>query len=184
MSEQATLDPAPEQSPRPRGWLRGWRTPRRLRVAGLVTGALLAVAAGLVLWSPLFSGGGQDVAETSVPVAWARPVVSADGLADRSGVRITQVAVTGGGGLVDLRFQVVDPDKAAALHDAATPPAVVDEQSGLVVHELFMGHAHSDPFKAGVTYYYVFNDPVNWVHRGGQVTVLLGNAQVEHVVVR
>jgi len=155
-----------------------------VRVAGLVTGALLAVAAGLVLWSPLFSGGDRDAAENPVPVAWTRPAVSADDLAERSGVRITQVAVTGGGGLVDLRYQVVDPEKAAALHDATTPPAIVDEQSGLVVNDLLMGHSHSDPFKAGVTYYYVFNDPVNWVHRGSQVTVLLGNAQVEHVLVR
>lgn len=183
MSEQATLenpDPVPaERAPRRRR-----RTRRRLRAAGLVTGALVAVGVGLLLWSSLFAGGGRDTAQNAVPVAWARPVVSADGLAERTGVRITQVAVTGGGGLVDLRYQVVDPEKAAALHDPATPPAVVDEQSGLVVHELFMGHAHSDPFKAGVTYYYVFNDPVNWVHRGSQVTVLLGNAQVEHVVVR
>jgi hypothetical protein len=83
-----------------------------------------------------------------------------------------------------LRYQVIDPEAAAALHDAATPPAIVDEESGLVVHELFMDHAHKAPFKAGVTYYYVFNDPVNWVHRGSKVTVLLGNAQVEQVVVR
>ena len=70
------------------------------------------------------------------------------------------------------------------MHDPGTPPAIVDEQSGLVVHDLFMGHSHSGPFKAGVTYYFVFTDPVNWVHRGGKVTVLLGNAQVEHVVVQ
>jgi hypothetical protein len=60
----------------------------------------------------------------------------------------------------------------------------VEEQSGLVVHDLFMGHAHSGSFKAGVSYYYVFVDPVNWVHRGSKVTVLLGDAQLEHVVVR
>jgi hypothetical protein len=99
-------------------------------------------------------------------------------------VKITQVAVTGDGGLVDLRFKVLDPDRANSLHDATTPPAVVDEESGLVVQELLMNHSHSGPYKAGVTYYLVFNNSLNWVHRGSRVTVLLGNAQVEHVLVQ
>jgi hypothetical protein len=103
---------------------------------------------------------------------------------DAAGVKITQVAVTGAGGLVDLRFEVVDPELAAAIHDASTPPAVVDERTGLVVHDLFMGHAHTGAFKAGVTYYFVFINGRNWIHRGSKVTVLLGNAAVEHVVVQ
>jgi hypothetical protein len=181
MSGQATLEPAPAAPPPRRHW-----TARRLRLVGLVTGALLAMAvAGLVLWLPHFSGSSNGKAyESNVPVAWERPAVSKTDLAQRSGVKITQVAVSGGGGLVDLRYQVVDPDKAIALHDASTPPAIVDEQSGLVVHDLFMDHSHTGPYKQGVTYYYIFNNPGNWVHHGSRVTVLLGNAQVEHVVVK
>jgi len=155
-------------------------TVRRVRLAGLVVGVAIAGLAGwLVL--PL-SGGAQPASK--VPVDWARPVVDDAGLAARSGVKLVHVAVTGGGGLVDLRYQVVDPAAAAALHDAATPPAIVDEASGLVVHDLFMGHAHHGTFKAGVSYYYVLVDSVNWIHRGSTVTVLLGDAQLEHVVVR
>ncbi len=98
-------------------------------------------------------------------------------------MKITQVAVTGDGGLVDLRYKVVDPERANTLHDPTTPPAVVDEESGLVVHELFMDHSHTGPYKTGVTYYLVFNNPGNWVHHGSRVSVMLGNAQVEHVLV-
>ena len=101
-------------------------------------------------------------------IAWGRTPVDADGLAQRSGVRITRVAVTGGGGLLDLRFQVLDPNRANSLHDAATPPAVIDEDTGLVVRDLLMSHAHTG----------------NWIRRGAKVTVLLGQAQVAHVVVR
>lgn len=104
-------------------------------------------------------------------------------MAERSGVRIQHVAMSGGGGLLDLRFQVVDPDKAVAVHDLATPAAVVDESTGLVVKELLMGHSHTAPFKTGVTYYLIFENPGNLVQRGSDVSVLLGNAQVEHVVV-
>jgi hypothetical protein len=156
---------------------------RRRRITRL-TGGLAGVAAVLLaLWAWHVSTGDTEAEASRVPASWARPVVDADGLVQASGVQITRVAVTGGGGLVDLRFKVVDPDRANSLHDARTPPAVVDEQTGLVVHDLLMNHAHSGPYKAGITYYLVFNNPGNWVHRGGKVTVLLGNAQVEHVKV-
>src|SRR5215475_494938 len=149
-------------------------------LGGLVGVVAVLVAAGVVLGATHVVGGKTRDAN-NVPVSWQRPIVSADDLVQRSGVKITQVAVTGDGGLVDLRFEVVDPDRASAVHDPATPPAVVDESSGLVVHELFMNHSHSGPFKAGVTYYLVFNNPGNWIHHGSTVSVMLGNAQVEHV---
>ena len=157
---------------------------RRTRLVGGLTGVVaVVVVAGLALWLPHVLGGGPKRTAANVPVSWQRPVVNADGLVQQSGVKITQVAVTGDGGLVDLRFKVVDPDRANAVHDPATPPAVVDEESGLVVHELLMNHSHTGPYKAGVTYYLVFNNPGNWVHHGSRVSVMLGNAQVEHLVV-
>ena len=174
MSGQATLDPPPPRA--------GIRTARGVRLLGVVTGAVaVALVTTFVLW---MTRSGHAARQVNVPASWARPVVSAAGLADRSGVKITQVAVTGGGGLVDLRFQVIDPDKANALHDAATPPAVVDEHTGLVVHDLLMSHSHTGAFKPGVTYYYVFNNPGEFVQRGARVVVLLGSAQVEHVKVQ
>jgi hypothetical protein len=157
---------------------------RRTRLVGGLAGVLVTVVvAVLALWvSHAFDGGAKRTAD-KVPVSWQRPVVTADGLVQQSGVKITQVAVTGDGGLVDLRFKVVEPERANAVHDPTTPPAVVDEESGLVVHELFMDHAHNGPYKTGVTYYLVFVNPGNWVHHGSRVSVMLGDAQVEHVPV-
>jgi hypothetical protein len=172
--------PGPAAEPPARS-LRQARTARN----GFLAGALLTVVvAALLLWLPHRSGGGAAATGGAVPASWSRVAVTADGLAERSGVKITQVAVTGGGGLVDLRYQVVDPDKAAALHDRRTPPALVDERTGLVVNQLFMDHSHHGAQQAGVKYYLVFNNPGNWVHRGSRVTVLLGDAEVQHVVVR
>jgi hypothetical protein len=154
--------------------------PRRpvVILAGALAGLALA-AVGLRVWHTTTPP--TVPAANPVPAAWARPAVAADDLGQTSGITITRVAVTGGGGLVDLRFRVVDPERAHALHDPATPPAVVDEDTGLVVHDLLMNHAHTGDFRAGVTYYLVFTNPGNWVRRGAQVTVLLGDAQVEHV---
>jgi hypothetical protein len=156
-------------------------------VLGLVAGIVVTVLAVVaVLGARGLAGRGHPAAaaRAAVPAAWVRPTVSKAGLVDRSGVKITQVAVTGDGGLIDLRYQVIDPDKAATLHNTQKPPAVVDEQTGVVVHDLFMGHSHSDPFAFGETYYLVFDNPGNLVRRGAYVTVLLGDAEVDHVLVR
>ena len=184
MSRTDTIDPAPAAVPTPPPR----RTSRSVVYLGLASGVVLVlVVAAFVSWVARDRAGtstaGTDAA-ANVPASWARPVVDADGLAERSGVTITRVAISGAGGLVDLRFRVVDPGKADALHDASKPPALVDEASGLVVRNLLMDHAHSGQFKAGVTYYLVFENPGNWLHSGSKVTVLLGDAQVEHVVVR
>jgi hypothetical protein len=180
VSEQATLEAeAPPPVPPRSSWVR-----RRMRLLGIFTGAILVIAGTFIALLVTRGPGSDAKQESKVPVAWARPLVSASGLVERSGVKITQVAVTGDGGLVDLRFTVVDANKAATLHDPAHPPAVVDQRTGLVVKDLLMSHAHTSPFKAGVTYYLVFNNPGNWVHRGDKVAVLLGNARVENVTVR
>jgi predicted RecA/RadA family phage recombinase len=148
---------------------------------GVLVGVLVCVALALPRGT---AHHGSDDAAVNVPKSWARPVVTRAELAQRVGVEITQVAISGDGGLVDLRYRVTDPDAASSVHDPATPPAIVDEGSGLVVHDLLMNHAHSGKFKAGVTYYLVFDNPGNWLRRGASVSVLLGAAQVEHVVLQ
>jgi hypothetical protein len=159
-----------------------FRPPGRVRIAGFLAGVLIAAGIGaLVLWLPQRSSGEPSV---KPPPEWQRPSVSASGLAERSGVRLVRVAVTGGGGLLDLRYQVVDPNKAVAVHEDQTPPAIIDERTGLVIDRLLMGHAHHGELKPAVSYYLVFENTGNWVRRGSKVTVLLGDAQVEHVVVK
>lgn len=153
---------------------------RRIKLLGAVTGAGLVLAAF----------GGYKLTHlpgTATPAAAANrvpPVVTKAGLAQRSGVRVTHVSLTGDGGLVDLRYQVLDADKAAAIHDPANPPEVVDEETGVVVDRPFMGHAHGGKFKLGHTYYLIFENPGNLVRRGSRVTVVLGDARIPHVPVK
>ena len=164
----------------PARWSR-FRLPVSVRIAGFLAGVLIAAGIWtLALWLQHSSAGPS----AAPPPAWQRPAVSASGLAGRSGVRLIRVAVTAGGGLLDLRYQVVDPNKATAVHEARTPPAIIDEHTGLVLNRLLMGHAHHGQLKPAVSYYLIFENTGNWVHRGSEVTVLLGDAQVEHVVVK
>jgi len=141
------------------------------------------VAGYTLLLSRDGSAGPTPTRETPVETA-ETPVVSPTGLQARSGVRITQLAITGAGGLIDLRFQVVDPDLAANVHGTATPPMLFDERSGVVVDQLFMGHQHHGRMRAGQSYYLLFDNPGNLVHRGTRVTVQLGNSRVAHIRVQ
>ena len=154
---------------------------RRAMLFGAVAGAVLVLAAAggayeLMHW--LSSSGG---ATASRPVLPSEPIVTTAAFQAKTGVRLTQVAVTGGGGLVDLRFQVLDSSKAAAIH--GIPSMLVDERTGVVVNELLMGHQHKGRMRAGQGYYLIFINPGNLVARGSRVTVQLGPAQVAHIPV-
>ena len=151
----------------------------RIRAAGLLAGITLALVPWLLL--VLHSNGSPAAGTTPRPLPAA---VSAAGLAERSGVRVVRVAATGGGGLLDLRYEVVDPDTAAAVHGTNTPPALVDERSGLVIGQLLMGHMHHGKVNAGQSYYLVFMNPGDAVRRGDRVSVVLGDARLMHVTVR
>jgi hypothetical protein len=154
-----------QAAPRHRLWI---------RIAGVLSGAVLALAPLMLL---------RDRDADTQRAAAPRPLpaaVSAAGLAQRSGVRVVRVASTGAGGLLDLRYQVVDPNTAAAIHDPDTPPALVDERTGLVLGRLLMGHMHHGRAKAGVTYYLIFLNPGDAVRRGDRVSVVLGGARLEH----
>ena len=165
----------------------------RVRLVGYIAGVLLTIGiVALGFWIATTVRGNPATIATSapaeptavVPLALQRPVVTEDGLVEAIGVKIVYVAVTGGGGLIDLRFQVVDPEKANRVHDADYPPTIVDESTGLVVNQLLMGHAHNGPYTAGQTYYLIFENPGNIVQSGGRVSVLLGNAEVDHIVLK
>ena len=152
---------------------------RRVRLLGAAVGAAAIVAAGGSYQLAQWLAADHVSSEIALPGA---PVVSQAAFQAKTGVRITQLAVTGNGGLLDLRFQVVDSGKAAAVHSA--PPMLVDERTGVVVRDLFMGHKHKGLLKAGQSYYLIFTNPGNLVERGSRATVQLGPVQVAHVDVR
>ena len=123
-------------------------SPRMARLAGYIIGVVLVMAlSALGFWITTVLRGNPAIAATSppaieptvvVPLALQRPVVTEDGLVEKIGVKIVYVAVTGDGGLIDFRFQVIDPEKANAIHDENNPPTLVDEATGLVVNSLLI----------------------------------------------
>jgi hypothetical protein len=151
----------------------GARTPDRSTSLLVVFVALLVVAAG-TLW--VTAGHGTVADKDRGPSQLA---VSAFG--EQTGILVTRVAVTGGGGLIDFRYQVIDQEKAALIHESA--PRLIDEQTGAVIDTLFMGHAHGGTLRAGSTYPVLFVNEAGLIEPGRLVSVAVGGARLEHVQV-
>ena len=147
----------------------------RPRLLGVVAGA--AVAIGAVA---LFSGH-EATRQGPQPLPKG---VNAAGLLDATGARVIRVTKAADGGLIDVRYQIVDADKAAALHNIKRPPALVDEHSGTVISRLLMGHSHVGAFHNGEVYFFEFEDPAGLVQAGDPVSVVLGPVRLQHVRVQ
>ena len=103
---------------------------------------------------------------------------------EKTGVRITRVVLTAGGGMIDLRYLVIDPEKALMIHDSENPPAIMDEATGKIFDTPWMNHSHSGEYQAGVTYYTILMNSGGVLAKGSQVTVILGGVRLEHIVVQ
>ena len=106
----------------------------------------------------------------------------ADAIADRLGIRITKVVVTADGGLVDLRYQVIDPDKAVFLFDNLDVVPMMIAPNGEVIRLESLPHRHD--VYAGLAYFILYRNAKNSVQPGSQVTVVVGDdLYLEHVAV-
>lgn len=167
MSTETLAPEAPEPAPAPAG-----RRGRRRLVALAAVLSLVAVGGG-------FQGWRQHLASD---VRNGTTLVTTDGMAARYGVDIDLLAVTAAGGLVELRYQVVDPDKAAPLvHDPDLSPALVAEDSGKTLVMSTPPHHHGTELQLGGTYFFLMANAESALHKGDDVTVVIGDARLEHL---
>lgn len=103
---------------------------------------------------------------------------------DETGVRVIRVALTAGGGMLDLRYQIVDPDKAVIVHDEENPPTIVDEVTGQAISRPWMDHSHDRELHHAVSYYELIMNVGGMIKRGSKVTIIIGDSRLEHVVVQ
>lgn len=142
----------------------------------VATGLIAIVIIGLGFWwiTPRFT---QKMPSTdSTPVAGLA-------LEERWGIRVKQVGVTAEGGLVDLRYTVIDPDKAARMfEDLATVPLITTADGTRI--QLTSKVKHHQQFETGRTYYILYKNPRDAVRAGSIVSVLVGDARVDGIVAR
>jgi hypothetical protein len=161
---EVTTDP-PVPSTRPIG---------RARAAVALVLVLLVGGLSLWVWWP---GRPDDIRSGT-------ELVDAGGLADRYGITITLVGVSADGGVVDFRYQVVDPDKAEpVIHDLDTYPKLVVEDSGATLALRALPHSHNRQLDLGERYFFLLPNAADAVHEGDLVTIVIGDVRIEHVPV-
>ena len=99
------------------------------------------------------------------------------------GLRIELVAVTFGGGVIDFRYRIVDPKKAAPLlHEEANMPILTTLDQGLKLYPSRMMMRHHQSIKKNYVPYRFFPNARGAVKPGTAVTVSFGNIRVGPII--
>jgi len=150
------------------------RSPRRLR-AGLPA-VVLAVVLGLLA---LAAGWGA----VRLTTGSADPVVPTSAAVESTwGVRMTSVNIGADGGLVDLRFVVLDSSKATALMAAQreqAPRLAVEDEGLKTFYPSMTVHRQ---MTVGRTYVMLFRNTGGSIRSGHELLILVGDLRIDHVV--
>jgi hypothetical protein len=149
--------------------VRRWRVSRRLLTA-VLTLALLCV----VTWR-------------FADIAGAAPDyrVPHDGQMENAlGIRFTQAAVVADGGLIELRYVVLDAQKGSTFqNDTKHPPLLKNERSGKTAwRAALMKQGHE--LRPGQSYYILYLNNANAIKRGDNIEIQAGPHRLAHVRVR
>jgi hypothetical protein len=111
--------------------------------------------------------------------------ISQNTLEETYGLRVSLVAVTAAGGMVDVRLKIVDGEKASRLlGDKANFPALLaaDGVTQLNVDEDTRSQKVQLDANGGL--YLMFPNAGNAVKQGARVTIFFGDTRLEPILVR
>jgi hypothetical protein len=139
----------------------------------------VAAAAGFAVVVGL-RGGDHD---TSLPAAGPPPV--SHQLEAGFGLRFQRATLAMQGGLVDVRFTILDTLRADPVigHQSRQHVKLVDEATGTVLDTRTMTPGDSN-LLAGEGYYMLFRNSGGVIHAGSRIAIAIGNVRVPGVVVR
>jgi hypothetical protein len=100
------------------------------------------------------------------------------------GIRFTQAAVVGDGGLVEIRYVVLDAEKASAFqNDVQHPPTLRNERSGKIAwRAALMKQGHE--LRPGQTYYILYLNNQGAIRPGDKIDIGYDKRHLVHVPVR
>ncbi|HSJ53697.1 MAG TPA: hypothetical protein VLC52_08085 [Anaerolineae bacterium] len=139
----------------------------------LTLGLVVLVGAALAAWS-LKAAGTTEWVPGTMP--------DSPEMEEKFGVRFSFLAVTADGGMVELRYRVIDEGKAANFgHYSETAPMLISEDSGKIVDVTIMG-LHNHRVEPGRTYYVLYRNTESAIQSGRPVTIAVGDIELEHAV--
>jgi hypothetical protein len=148
--------------------------------------AAAALAASIAMAAVLLSGGCASTPEDAAATTVAEPPSTpAPTLEERWGVEIVGLRLTAANYMLDFRYKVLDPDKAAPLFYRANKPKLIHRGSGAeleVPRPAKTGPLRpTNPPEAGRTYFMFFANP-GVVQAGDEVTITIGDFEADVVV--
>ena len=111
-------------------------------------------------------------------------LISQDELEKQSGMRVTLVATTAVGGMVDFRFKVTDVDKAKKVLQADKQLPYLTVAGSNISLKPTPETLQNTQFENGVVYYILYPNSGNLVKPGSPVTVVIGDWQLEPIVAK
>jgi len=107
---------------------------------------------------------------------------------EKYGVEIISLRLTSANYMLNFKYKVLDPEKAAPLHDRKINPYLILERNNSrfsVPVTPKLGSIRSSPkfAQAGKNYFVFFGNPGGYVKTGDLVTIVIGNFRVEHIKV-
>jgi hypothetical protein len=149
----------------------------RLRSIGLLWPTALAIA-GLFQPSLCPAASPGEVQPKQPPISNAEK---------NAGIRVVSLRPTGGGQMLDLRFQVIEPEKAKTVLDKKKKAYLLDGKTGktLPVPVTKAGPMRQSTPKpeAGRIYFILFSNPGGMVKEGSRVSLVIGDFRKDDIIV-
>ena len=118
----------------------------------------------------------------------AASVTAAESLRERWGIEIVALRESAAGYMLDFRYRVLDPAKAAPLFERKIKPYLIDEATGakfqVPVPPKTGALRTTYPPKAGRTYFMFFANPGKYIKPGSRVTVVVGDFRADGLIVQ
>lgn len=166
---------------------------RELRLGAIA----VAICCSIVLGGCASRSDGSYFSGTSRPEsvapakskAPARSKALAHAAEEKLGIRMEGLRLSAAGYMLDFRYRVIDPDKAAPLLSRKIRPYLLDEVSGAqlgVPDTAKLGQLRTTGRNKVVSdqdYFILFANPGRFVQAGNKMTLVMGELRIENLVV-
>jgi len=143
----------------------------RLRLLVIVMVALALAVSG-TMWA-LGSAAGNK--RPTIPTSAA--------VENASGVRILRATLAADGGLIDVRYQVIDRSKAGKyMTDTNAPPAIDIDRNGATLNTV-IAMQHRQDLRVGGTYFLIYHNASSAVRRGDLIDITVAGVTLNNVPV-
>lgn len=138
---------------------------------------LLTILVGVLSYQLGARSGGNHNSEHPLP----ETVITSQTLEEEYGIRMMLVAVTAAGGLVDVRYKVIDPEKAVRLatEDGIMPMVYLENSDVMLMPD---AHMRTQKLIPDRTYFTLIPNAQNAVRRGTSVIVVFGDVALKPIV--